>query len=300
MRAAGLVNFPGWRNDFMTRVLASALRFGIEKDYVVSLIRRRNLSPPPDADLETWPWPVRIHALGRFSAMHDGVPLAAGSPTSARPIELLKALVALGGRDVDETKLAEQLWPSAEGDRAHSNLKVNVHRLRRLLGEQCVIWSKGCLSLDACRVWIDAWALERALGALEATLKTQRIEDLAALAATALALNRGEFLRGDASPWALAARERLRAKFLRVLDAAAEALGTRGQTNEALRCYEKALEVDPVAERFFQGLMRCHLDLGHRADGLAVYQRCRETLARELRLTPSAKTESLHTALLRN
>jgi DNA-binding SARP family transcriptional activator len=299
MRTAGLVNFPGWRNDFMARVLSTALRFGIEKDYVVSLIRRRNLSPPPDApDLEAWPWPVRIQTLGRFSALRDGVPLAAAAAASARPIELLKALIALGGRDVDETKLAEQLWPSAEGDRAHRNLQVNVHRLRGLLGKECVIWNKGSLSLDARCVWIDAWALERALGTLEATLKTQRVEDIAAVAATALALNRGEFLRGDMSPWALSARERLRAKFLRVLDAAAEALGALGRTQEALRCYEKGLEIDPVAERFFQGLMRCHLDLGHRADGLAVYQRCREALARELRLAPSAKTESLHTALL--
>jgi DNA-binding SARP family transcriptional activator len=62
--------------------------------------------------------------------------------------------------------------------------------------------------------------------------------------------------------------------------------------------YEKALETDPVSERFFQGLMRCHLDLGQRADGLAVYQRCRAALARELQLAPSAKTEALRAALL--
>jgi DNA-binding SARP family transcriptional activator len=301
MRAAGLVNFPGWRNDFMARVLATALRFGIEKDYVVSLIRRRNLSPPPGApDLEAWPWPVRIHTLGRFSAVRDGVAFAAKTSAGARPIELLKALVALGGRDVDETKLAEQLWPGAEGDRAHRNLKVNVHRLRKSLGESCVVWNKGRLSIDARRVWIDAWALERSLGALEATLKTQRIDDIAALTATALALSKGEFLRDDASHWALAARERLRAKFLRVLDSAAETLRAGGRANDAQRCYAKALEVDRLAERFFQGLMRCHLDLGQRSDGLAVYQRCRETLARELKLAPSAKTESLHAALLSN
>jgi len=300
MRAAGLVNFPGWRNDFMARVLASALRFGIEKDYVVSLIRRRNLSPPPDApDLEAWPWPVRIHTLGRFSAVRDGVPLATKTSAGARPIELLKALIALGGRDVDETKLAEQLWPSAEGDRAHRSLKMNVHRLRGLLGE-CLVWNKGRISLDARRVWIDAWALARSLGALETTLRTQRIDDIAALTATALALSKGEFLRDDASHWALAARERLRAKFLRVLDSAAETLRAGGRANDAQRCYAKALEVDRLAERFFQGLMRCHLDLGQRSDGLAVYQRCRETLARELRLAPSAKTESLHSALLGN
>jgi len=301
MRAAKLVDVPGCRNDFMARVLADALRLGIEKDYVVSLIRQRNLPPPRDApDLETWPWPVRIHTLGRFSALHDGMPLATGPPGGARPIELLKALIALGGRDVDETKLAQQLWPAAEGDRAHRCLKVNVHRLRRLLDEPCVVWGEGRLSLDSRCVWIDVWALERVLGTLEIALRARCFEDIAVLSATALALNRGEFLRDDANPWALATRARLRAKFLRILGAAAEVLRASGHTSEALRCYEKALEVDPIAERFFQGLMRCHLDLGQRSDGLAVYQRCRETLAREFKLAPSAKTESLHTALLSN
>jgi two-component SAPR family response regulator len=249
-------------------------------------------------DLEAWPWPVRIHTLGRFLAQRDGAPITARSPGSARPLELLKALVALGGRDVDETNLAEQFWPNAEGDRAQRSLKVNVHRLRRLLGEQSLTWSEGRLSLDARRVWVDIWALERSLGALESALAAQRTEDLAALAATALALNRGAFLRGDSNPWALATRERLRAKFLRVLGAAAEALSARGHAAQALRCYEKGLEVDPLAERFFQGLMRCHLELGQRADGLAVYQRCRDALKRELQLAPSQSTEALRTALL--
>jgi DNA-binding SARP family transcriptional activator len=275
-----------------------ALARGIEPGYARFLIRNWHL-PPSDSGvrLENWPWPVKIRVLGRFSVEREEKPLPA-TERGAKPLELLKALVALGGRGVGEAGLAEMLWPDADGDRAHRSLKVTVHRLRRLLGEDRIVWSGGLLSLDTRSVWVDAWALERALGTLESVLAERREARIPSLAAAALALYRGPYLRGDSSHWVLGARERLRAKFLRVAGDAAEALIARGDTPEALRCYEKALEVDPAAERFYQGLMRCHLDLGQRADGLAVYKRCREILARELALAPSPKTEALRTSLL--
>jgi LuxR family maltose regulon positive regulatory protein len=301
IRERGVVTFTGWRDGLMARVLAAALRFRVETDYVVSLIQRHRLSPPSDGmDLENWPWPIRIRMLGRFVVQRDGALLGLKSPGGARPLDLLKALVSLGGRDVDESRVAAELWPNAEGDRAHRSLKVNVHRLRRLLGDDCVSWVKGHLSLDAGRVWIDAWALERILGGLEAALGAGQEDRIAAFAAKSLALNRGDFLRGDSSPSALAARDRLRARFRRVFGEAAEALLAGGKTAEASRLYEKAIEADPVAERFYQGLMRCHRDLGQEAEGLVVYRRCSEALRRELRMAPSTKTEDLRADLLKS
>jgi len=289
---------PFWRRDAWARLHAAALERGVLPEVVRRRIREENLARyGPESYLESWPWRVRIRVLGRFSVLRGDKPLAAAG-RGAKPLDLLKALVALGGRGVGEAELAEMLWPNADGDRAHSSLKVNVHRLRRLLGEECIVWGNGLLSLAARHAWVDAWALERALGALESALAARQEAPVAALAAAAVALNRGAYLRADTNPWTLGARERLRAKFLRIVGNAAEALVSAGNAAEAMRCYEKSLEVDPAAERFYQGLMRCHLDLGERADGLAVYQRCRETLARELALSPSPKTEALRTSLL--
>lgn len=288
---------PFWRREAWARLHAAALEHGVLPDVVRRRIREEQLAGyGPDSYPESWPWPVRIRVLGRFSVEREEKPLPV--ERGAKPLELLKALVALGGRSVAEAELAEMLWPNADGDRAHRSLKVTVHRLRRLLGEDRVVWSGGVLSLDTRSVWVDAWALERALGALESGPGRQN-NRIGALAATALGLYRGPYLRGESSTWALGARERLRAKFLRVVASAAEALSAAGETAEAARCYEKSLEVDPAAERFYQGLMRCHLDLGQRADGLAVYGRCRDALARELALAPSPKTEALRASLLR-
>jgi ATP/maltotriose-dependent transcriptional regulator MalT/DNA-binding SARP family transcriptional activator len=300
MREADLVNFVGWSGDFMARVLNRALVLGIELEFVRALIRRRRLRAPAAAiGLESWPWPVRIRALGRFSVQRDDAPLSAGTDVAPRPLALLKALIALGGRDVEEAKLAELLWPEAEGDSSYQSLKVNVQRLRRALGEQCLAWSEGRLSLDSRYVWTDVWALERALGALDSALAAKRHDEIAALASKALSLNRGAFLRDDSYSWALGVRERLRERFLRIVGGAAEELLACGKAGDALRCCEKALEIDPVAERFYQGLIRCYTEMGEKADALTAYRRCRNTLARELQVAPSARTEALHAALLR-
>ena len=298
MREADLVNFLGWCGDFMARVANRALAQGIEVEFVHALIRRRKLRAPTTAiGLESWPWSLRVRVLGRFSIQREDAPgIGAGAP---RPLALLRALIALGGRNVEETRLGELLWPEAEGDQAYRSLKVNVQRLRRLLGEQCLTWSEGRLSLDSRLVWVDAWALERTLGSLEDALAARRHDKIAALSAQALSLNRGAFLKDDSDVWVLGARERLRERFLRVVGAASEALIACGRVGEARPCCEKALEIDPVAERFYQNLIRCYLELGEKADGLAVYRRCREALARELQIAPSKKTEALYAALLR-
>ncbi|MBP7392910.1 MAG: bacterial transcriptional activator domain-containing protein [Zoogloea sp.] len=39
-----------------------------------------------------------------------------------------------------------------------------------------------------------------------------------------------------------------------------------------------AIEVEPVAESFYRRLMSCYAQLGRRAEALAVYQRCRQSL----------------------
>ena len=61
----------------------------------------------------------------------------------------------------------------------------------------------------------------------------------------------------------------------------------------AIRCYEKALEVDDLVEEFYQHLMICHQQLGRRSKALAVYSRCRSVLEARLGIEPSARTEAL-------
>jgi LuxR family transcriptional regulator, maltose regulon positive regulatory protein len=290
-----VVPWFGWRKPLLIRLLHQALVFDIETDYVRSFIKQRGLAPPTDVPVaDTWPFPLKLYTLGRFVVLLDDKPLSR-SPGHKKPLELLQALVALGGREVDEDRLTETLWPEAEGDTARQNLKVNVHRLRKLLPDGAVTWSKGKLSLDARLAWVDLWALERELGRLDQSPPADAPAQTA-LVDRVFRLYRGEFLVESTAPWALKARERLRNKTLRLATRAAESL-TQRDPAAAVPIYEKAIELDPLREPLYQGLMRCHQQLHQPAEGLRIYQRCRDTLQRDLGLSPALATETLHQSL---
>ena len=148
------------------KVSAKALEEGIEVDYVKELIRRNRLAPDPaNPDLEQWPWPVKVYTLGRFGLLVDDRPVEYGRKVQQKPLALLKAVVALGGREVSEAKLTEFLWPEADGDLAHHSFEVALSRLRKLLGnEEALVLKEGHLSLSNRHCWVDVWAFARFLG----------------------------------------------------------------------------------------------------------------------------------------
>ncbi len=299
-RVHDFTNSSLWNSSTMAELCVIALEHDIETEFVQRLIRLRQLTPKhPPVHLSNWPWSLCIVTLGHFEVRRDDVPLRFEGKSQKRPLALLKAIVALGRREVPEVRLADALWPDAEGDAAQQALATTLHRLRRLIGAEAVQRQGGLVSLDPARCWVDLWACERHLDATEVALPDNAKPALAALRPV-LTLYRGPFLDGDdEAPWALSARERLRNRLLRTVTATADALHTSGNNRAAIVCYEHALALDELAENCYRNLMRCHLDGGHRAEGLAVYRRCAELLDQMLGCTPSAETEALHRAFTR-
>jgi LuxR family transcriptional regulator, maltose regulon positive regulatory protein len=285
-RQRGYVNRAFWTPDFMTRLFSVALEHDIEVPYVQASIQRRRLAPPPQApQLESWPYAVKIRTLGRFGVLIASRPLEFGGKAQRKPLELLMALVAFGGRDVSERQLTEALWPDAEGDAAHQACAAALHRLRKLLGcDEAITLQRNHFALDPRYVWVDTWALERALGEQD----TRR----------ALALYRGPFLATQVDlSWAIPVRERLGARFVRHLAARGHELCGAGQFDAAIALFETGLGADPLAEELYRNLMLCYRALDQRAEAIRVYQRCEKTLAAAMGLSPAAKTVALYQEL---
>jgi DNA-binding SARP family transcriptional activator len=271
-----------------------SLAKNIRPEFARLLIRKWGLVPN-GAMLTTdaWPWPVKIHVLGTFSIEVDNQPIVTSGKRQKRVFELLKVLISFGGRDVAEQRICDMLWPEAQGDISHQTLKVTLHRLRKQIGQRAVLMNEGKLTLDSSRVWVDLLAFERWVNVIESAPDG----DLIQLLDEANEIYKGHLLPGESTTWVLFARERLRDSFLRVTDRAAERLFGLGQWKAAVDCYQKALEIDPLAERFYIGLMRCYYELGRRAEGLVAYRRCCEVLSKELQIQPSSRTEAWHDRL---
>ena len=73
-----------------------------------------------------------------------------------KPLELLKAIIVCGGRDVDVLSVAEMLWPDADGDAAQKAFDITLHRLRKQLAdERALIVRRGTISIDPKVLWVD-------------------------------------------------------------------------------------------------------------------------------------------------
>ncbi len=282
-----LIIVPWSLPRLMVRLCSAALEADIETGFVHQLIRLHGLKPS-SPDVQNWPWPVTLHTFGRFSISINGAPLSFDRKVPKKPIALLKAIVALGGRDVCAAQLTEAQWPDDAGDVVFDALAVNLHRLRKLLGDNdAVSLRDGRVSLDAERCWVDCWAFERLLR--EAPSGGEAVQE------RALTLYRGAFLAGDPDEaWAMPMRERLRSKFIRQCGGLAKGYETAGRWQEAIDCYKRGIEVDELAEELYQGLMRCYMQLERQAEGVAVYRRLRQTLSILLGAKPSALSEAMY------
>lgn len=317
----GCVNFSRWHPAIMSRLCSRALKYGIQETYVRELIRKRNLLPDPEHDhAENWPWPIRIHTLGRFELVIDGKSAVSSGKVQQRPLSLLKALIAFGGRGVTEDQVLDALWPETEGDMAGQSFRTALHRLRRLLGSDGAIRvSEGRMTLDSGSCWVDARDFEQIAGRAErfweqaaqknAGASSRRrqagvvppnddMTEIMRLTDRAVDLYKGHFLEKDRrNVWSVPMRERLRTKFLRLIVRPGRYWEERKQWEQALKYFQKGLDIDDLAEEFYQHIMTCHQRLGRNAEAVKAYQRCRKALLAGLGAAPSPKTEAIYRSL---
>jgi ATP/maltotriose-dependent transcriptional regulator MalT/DNA-binding SARP family transcriptional activator len=299
-REQGYLNNYLWWPPMMSRLAALAMQEGLERDHVRELVVARGIAPPPNAP-DDWPWRVRIRALGGFTVERDGEALRASGKAQKKPLELLKVLIALGGRGVDASRLAAVLWPDAHGDAAKLSFDTTLYRLRKLLGhDTALLLSEGKLTLDEAYVWLDVRAFEAAVARVDALLAIPEAEAgaLSAAAAALVGAYPGPFLAGeDDQPWLISLRDRLRAKLIRGVLDLGRRLQSQRQWREAAALFAHGLEADNLAEPLYRELMVCHRELGETAEALRAFRRCRDLLSMVLGLAPSAETEAVRRTL---
>jgi len=273
-----------------------ALAHGIGADWLPGFIRARGFRCRT-LDVESWPWPLKVQALGAVKVVHDDASLAAGAKPQHRLLDLLKALVAFGREGVNTQDLADALWPDSEGDSAQNTLQVSLYRLRKLLGRDDAIQvqdGKVRINREVC--WVDAWAFED---------KAERLKALQPDAAQAesvaqqiVGLYRGHLLAKEREqPWLLAPRERLRRQWLSVVKAMGERYEQQSEWAKASELYQRALDIEPLAEEIYRRLMICQRESGDPTEALGTYQRCCRQLSAVLGTRPSAETEKVYRSL---
>lgn len=289
--------YPWWRSDVMARLYAKALEHNIETDYVTATIKKRGLTPPiEEAAPEAWPLPLRVYTLGRFNVLIDNKPLRFTSRAQKKPLELLKALLSLEGKNVSEGRIIDALWPESEGDASHISFKTTLHRLRQLLGsENALEFNEGSLTLNRRYCYVDVWAFERLLYDGESQLAKGNKLEAVGLIEKAVKMYRGHFLSTE-SEKAVAAHltERLKDKFLKAVETLGVHYENSGEIKKSIELFKKGLEIDKLSEELYQHLIKCYLKLGQKADAIIIYKRCEREFSESFGIEPSEETKALY------
>jgi DNA-binding SARP family transcriptional activator len=240
---------------------------------------------------------VRVRLAGGFTVGRGGRDLAPVEVGSRRGRQLLALLAVARPALITVDALAEVLWPDEVRPRAAADVATLVSRLRKVLGRAAVEGDRHGYRLGA-GVTVD---LDEA-----ATLLDAAADEADAPALRSAAARRALVLAGDTPPlpdvgrWADPARAQwaqIRRDALHMRSTAAAAAGEYPIAVEAART---AVTADPLDEQAARDLMAAFQAGGQTAAALETYEQLRVALRDELGADPSAATQQLHLALLRD
>jgi DNA-binding SARP family transcriptional activator len=288
-----------WLPEVVAQTAQAALQTMAADDPTAGFVRRfvtRHRLPSPDPLLQSWPWSLILHSFGELEILRHGRPLdraaGASSKSAQRPIDLLRVLLAHGASPMPVATVMQWLWPEADAAAQRKSFDVALLRLRRLLDDPTLLRLEGSrLWLDDRWVWSDIVALQTLLQRI-GSAHGAGLAELQRWAEQLLSLMRGPFLAGEDADWARAARERYRQRFVVTISTLADRIEAH-DPDAAIRLFDRALDIEPIAESLSRRLMRLHARRGDHADALRVWRACCTMLSLSTGLQPSRETQEL-------
>jgi DNA-binding SARP family transcriptional activator len=224
--------------------------------------------------------PIAVRVLGAFQVERVGRVIPRGEWQSRKARELLKLLVARRGRPLTRDAAVEQLWPDERAEKGSSRLSVTLSTLRAVLDPGKAFDAEHFVATDGAALWlrmeaVDVDAERFRIGAehVLARAPRTRAEDLVDALGEVEAVYAGDFLEEDVyEDWTVAAREELRALYLRVAHLLAETLELVGELDRAARAFLRVLERDPYDEPAHLGVVRVLSRAGHHGEARRAYR----------------------------
>ena len=241
---------------------------------------------------------ITIQTFGCFNISIGGKSIQDISIRRSKIWTALKFMIAHYKRPVSSDELIEILWPNQDCSDPSNSLKNIIHRLRKALshycGEvQCIVFSQGMYSWNPdLECIIDAAEFEELLDKAKDTAK--HADDRAELYKKAIALYRGDYLRGEGSElWLVGFNNYYRRLFLRAVNDLADLHIQKAAFEEALILYKEAIEVEPYEEALYARQIEILLLVGDYVLAKQQYRNIEKLLRKEYGAEPSPGFQGL-------
>ena len=240
----------------------------------------------------------QIELLGDFRLVYDGTPITV---SSARQQTLLAYLLIHRYAPQPRQQIAFLFWPNSTESQARTNLRRELHHLRRALP---II--DQFLEIDGTLVWwrpqapftLDVAEFERLLAEAKTARKIEQPAAVRLYLQQAVDLYHGPLLPACYDEWLLPLRENYEQQFVHALAQLADILEGQRDYVAAMGYAQRLLQHDPLLEATYRRLMRLYALNQERARALRVYHDCCMVLEQELGVEPAPETQAVYAQLL--
>lgn len=246
---------------------------------------------------------LHVSLFGRLNVHWSGEPSV--DICAQKPHELFCYLMLNRARVHSREVLADLLWGENSTSRSKQYLRKTLWQLQSALDRDGKGGSPRVILTDSewvqlnpdADVWLDVAAFEQVFTSVQGIQGRQLDAGQIRILREAVALYRGDLLENCYYDWCLYERERLQHMYLTMLDKLMDYCENQGRFEEGIVYGDLILRYEPARERTYRRLMRLYSLARDRTAALRQYERCVDTLARELGVAPAASTIALYEQL---
>jgi DNA-binding SARP family transcriptional activator len=231
-----------------------------------------------------------VRLFGQPEVRYAGQPVKFAKRSTT--LAMLAVLLLKRGHVVSRESLAFTLFPETDETAALGELRRYLYLANKALPE-CDTGPWIVTDADTVR-WNDA------AGASIDFIEFERLSGDAATYERAVDLYTGDLLESVYDDWALPERERLRSRYLNVLDRLVDRCRTERDYGSAIAYAKRILATDPWREDTLRILVSLRYESGDTAGALAEYDRFANQLRDELAISPMPETVAVRRSILRS
>lgn len=234
---------------------------------------------------------LQVQMFGVFNVMYEGKPLSLGRNVSTKVMKLLQILLYHQKEGIGREKLLEYLYGREETMDASNNLRVTVHRLKKLLIDaglpeyDYIAIKKGIYQWNSpIEVLVDALEFENLI---EKANSEENEEKKAEMLERACYLYAGDFLSNmSGEEWVIVEAVRYKSLYSNALLRVCEYKSTREEYEDILKLCAAACEMYPFDE--WQSVrIDCYLAMNRYKEALREYEETAKMLVEELGISPT-------------
>jgi len=283
----GYDSHPWWNEKNISLLYEFALNENINTDYIISCIKKRKLNKYFNfIEYDNWDWPVKIYTFGECRIIINGKKLVLTGKSQRKPLALLKAIISLGAWKINQSSLAEKVWPDSDGTESMRSLKVTVHRLRKILGTETILIKDGYIGLNTDQVWIDVNLGNYYAKKISNHSKNQKKKSF--YVQRLIQLYKGKFYENDQDEaWCFHYSTVVHEKIIYCLLQYVTMLKNEKKYEESLMVLNKVGQLDLLKETIYKNKIDLLILLNRKSEAISVYNECRNILSKVLHVMPS-------------